>query len=67
MGQQHASPLGQPRDLPPIDHIGLPCHTVEELHSISHLKVWGDVQNLHFSMAYLLVRVDDTLELMAWP
>ena len=47
---------------PPIDHIGLPHHTLEELHSISHLKVWGDVQKLHFGMAYLLVRVDDTSE-----
>ena len=47
---------------PPIDHIGLPHHTVEELHSISCLKVWGDVQKLHHSMAYLLVQVDDTSE-----
>ena len=34
----------------------------EELHSISHLKVWGDVQKPHHGMAYLLVRVDDTSE-----
>ena len=47
---------------PPIDHIGLPCHTAEELHSISHFKVWGDVQKLHVCMAYLLVQVDDTSE-----
>ena len=47
---------------PPTDHIGLPHHTVEELHSIGHLKVWGDVQKLHLSMAYLLVWVDDTSE-----
>ena len=47
---------------PPTDHIGLPHHTVEELHSIGHLKVWGDVQKLHLGMAYLLVRVDDTSE-----
>ena len=47
---------------PPIDHIGLPCHMVEELHSISCLKIWGDVQKLHHGMAYLLVRVDDTSE-----
>ena len=46
----------------PIDHIGLPRHMAEELHSISHLKVWGDVQKLHHGMAYLLVRVDDTSE-----
>ena len=45
---------------PPIDHIGLPHHTAEELHSISHLKIWGDVQKLHHGMAYLLVQVDDT-------
>ena len=47
---------------PPTDHIGLPHHTVEELHSIGCLKVWGDVQKLHLGMAYLLVCVDDTLE-----
>ena len=47
---------------PPLDHIGLPRHTAEELHSISHLKVWGDVQKLHQGMAYLLVRINDTSE-----
>ena len=62
MGWQHASSLGQPRDLSPTDHIGLPHHTAEELHSIGCLKVWGDVQKLHLGMAYLLVWVDDTSE-----
>ena len=62
MGQQHASSLGQPRDLSPTDHIGLPCHMAEELHSIGCLKVWGDVQKLHLGMAYLLVQVNDTSE-----
>ena len=47
---------------PPLDHIGLPHHTAEELHSISHLKVWGDVQKLHQGMAYLLVQIKDTSE-----
>ena len=47
---------------PTIDHIGLPHHMAEELHSISCLKVWGDVQKPHHSMAYLLVQVDDTSE-----
>ena len=47
---------------PLIDHTGLPCHMSEELHSISHLKVWGDVQKLLFGMAYLLERVNDTSE-----
>ena len=45
---------------PPIDHIGLPHHMAEKLCSISHLKIWGDVQKLHHGMAYLLVQVDDT-------
>ena len=35
---------------------------VGELHSIGHLKVWGDAHKLHLSMVYLLVWVDDTLE-----
>ena len=47
---------------PPLDHIGLPHHTAEELHSISHLKVCGDVQKPHQGMAYLLVQIDDTSE-----
>ena len=47
---------------PPIDHIVLPHHTAEELHSIGCLQVWGDVQKLHLIMAYLLVQVDDTSE-----
>ena len=34
---------------------------VEELHSVSHLKVWGDIQKPHHGMAYLLVQVEDTL------
>ena len=47
---------------PPTNHIGLPHHTAGELHSIGHLKVWGDAQKLHLGMAYLLVWVDDTSE-----
>ena len=47
---------------PPTDHIGLPHHTAGELHSIGHLKVWGDAQKLHLGMAYLLVQVDVTSE-----
>ena len=47
---------------PPTDHIGLPHHTMGELHSIGCLKAWGDAQKLHLGMAYLLVLVDDTSE-----
>ena len=47
---------------PPTDHIGLPHHTAGELHSIGHLKVWGDAQKPHLGMAYFLVWADDTSE-----
>ena len=38
---------------PPTDHLGLPHHMAGELHSIGHLKVWGDAQKPHLGMAYL--------------
>ena len=47
---------------PLLDHIDLPYHMVGELLSISCLKVWGDTQKPHSSMAYLLIRVEDTSE-----
>ena len=47
---------------PSIDHIGLPCHRAGELHSIGHLKVWGDAHTLHLGMVYSLVQVDNTSE-----
>ena len=47
---------------PPTEHIDLPCHMVGELHSIGHLKVWGDTHKPHLGMVYLLVQVDDTSE-----
>ena len=47
---------------PLLDHINLPYHTAGELLCISHLKVWGDTQKPHGSMAYLLVRVEDAPE-----
>ena len=46
----------------PVSHLELPCHIEDELHSISCLKIWGNVQRLHPRMAYLLVRADDALE-----
>ena len=62
MGQQHASSLGQPRDLSPHrPYRSSPPHG-RRITFISHLKVWGDVQKPHHDMAYLLVRIDDTSE-----
>ena len=47
---------------PLLIHIDLPYHTVGELLSISHLKVWGDIQKPHGGMAYLFIRVEDSSE-----
>ena len=40
---------------PHLNHVELPYHTPGELLSISCLKVWGDAQEPHGSMAYPLV------------
>ena len=52
--------LGSLSICPMVTCIRLPLHMVEELDSISCLKVWGNVQMPRPNMAYLLVWVDDT-------
>ena len=47
---------------PHLDHLELPYHTLGELLSISHLKVWGDIQEPHNDMAYLLVHTEGNSE-----
>ena len=47
---------------PHLDYFELPYHTSGELLSISHLKVWGDTQDPHDNMAYLLVHTEDASE-----
>ena len=54
--------MGQPQHLPLLNHIDLPYHMAEKLLSLSHLKVWGDTQKPHGGMAYLLVKIEDSLE-----
>ena len=54
--------MGQPQHLPLLDPINLQYHMVGKLLSISCLKVCGDTQKPHGSMAYLLVRVEDPSE-----
>ena len=43
---------------PHLVYLELPCHTLGELLSISHLKVWGDTQEPRNDMAYLLVHTE---------
>ena len=47
---------------PCLNYVELLCHTSGELLSISSLKIWGDTQEPHNSMAYLLVCTEDALE-----
>ena len=47
---------------PHLHYLKLPHHSSEELHSICNLKVWGNVQEPHSNIAYLLVWTRDALE-----
>ena len=51
---------------PLLHYVDLPYHTAGELLSISHFKIWGDVQKPHNGMAYLLVKVEDALEVKGY-
>ena len=44
---------------PCLNYLELPYHTSGELLSICHLKIWGDIQEPHNDMAYLLVCTGD--------
>ena len=44
---------------PRLNYLELPYHTSGELLSISHLKIWGDIQEPCNDMAYLLVHTGD--------
>ena len=47
---------------PCLDYLELPYHTSEEVLSICCFKVWGNTQEPHNNMAYLLVHTEDTSE-----
>ena len=46
---------------PCLNYLKLPYHTSGELLSISHLNIWGDIQEPCNDMAYLLVCTGDAL------
>ena len=47
---------------PCLNYLELPSHSSGELLSISSLKIWRDIQELHNDMVYLLVCIGDALE-----
>ena len=47
---------------PHLNHLELPCHSPAELISVSSFKVWGNIQDPHCDMAYLLVCLGNTAE-----
>ena len=61
-GKDMMSSWGSLNICPHLNYLELLCHSSGELLSISSLKIWGDVQEPHNNMAYLLVCTGDTLE-----
>ena len=55
-GESMRALLGSLNICPLLHHIDLPYHMAGELLSISHFKIWGDIQKPHDGMAYLLVK-----------
>ena len=47
---------------PCLNYLELCHHSSEELHSICKLTVWGNIQEPHSNLAYLLVWTGETLE-----
>ena len=47
---------------PCLDHLELPCHSLGEVFSISSFKVWGNIQEPHHNITYLLVHIGVTTE-----
>ena len=47
---------------PHLDCLELPGHSPAELISVSSFKVWGNTQEPHHDIAYLLVHLGDTTE-----
>ena len=47
---------------PSLAYLELPYHTLEELNSICHLKIWVNTQEPHDNMAYLLVCLENDLK-----
>ena len=45
---------------PHLYQIELPCHSPVELFSISSFKVWGNIQEPHHDITYLLVSIGNT-------
>ena len=54
-----ASLWGNLNICPHLYQLELPCHSQVELFSISSLKVWGNIQEAHLDIAYLLVRTEN--------
>ena len=63
-GKDMVSLWGSLNICPCLNYPELPCHSPEELLSISSLKIWVDIQEPCNDMAYLLVHPGDALE--AW-
>ena len=56
------SPVGNFNVCHHIDLLKLPCHSLVELFFVSSFKVWGNTQEPHHNITYLLVCIGNTTE-----
>ena len=61
-GKDMASLWGSFDICPHLNYLALPSHFPRELFSISSFRIWGDIQEPHNNMAYLLICTGDALE-----
>ena len=61
-GEKMRAVWGDLSIFPCLDSLELPHHTLGELQSISQLKIWGNTQEPHDDMAYLLVHTEGDSE-----
>ena len=66
VGWEDEGHLGDLSIYPCLDSLELPCHTLGELLSISCLKIWGDTQEPHNDIAYLLVHTEGSSEVESY-
>ena len=62
MEEGHAPLWGHFSICPCLDYLELPCHSPAELFSLSRFKVWGNIQEPHHDITYLLVCTGNTPE-----
>ena len=62
MDKEFVYPRGNINVCPCLNCLELPCHSPAKLISVSSFKIWGNIQDPHHDMAYLLIHLGNTTE-----